>query len=52
MYEILKEHLFFLQIFLKIAFSFFFKEFEEYLLLNLILKVALASAGITLSAVF
>ena len=33
-------------------FSFFFKEPDECLLLNRILKVAVASAGITLSAVF
>jgi hypothetical protein len=37
---------------LKTLFSFFFRELEECILLNLILKVAVASAGITLSAVF
>ena len=52
LYSILNLDLFFLLILLKILLSFFLIEFEECLLLNLILKVASASPGITLSAVF
>jgi hypothetical protein len=50
-YSTLKLDLFFLVIFLKIVFNLFFKAEEVCLLLNLILNVALATPGITLSAV-
>ncbi len=50
-YSILKLDLSFLVIFLKILFNLFFKLEDECLLLNLILNVALASPGITLSAI-
>ena len=43
-------HLFFVATLLKTLLSFFFKELDECLLLNLILNVALAEPGITLSA--
>ena len=50
LYSILYLDLFLLLIFLKILFSFLFIEVEECLLLNLILNVASAIPGITLSA--
>ena len=50
-YSILNLDLFILLILLKILFSLFLIEFEECLLLNLILNVASAIPGITLSAV-
>jgi len=52
LYSILNLDLFCLVILLKILFSFALSELEECLLLNRILKVAFASPGITLSAVF
>ena len=51
LYSILNFDLCFLVIFLKILLSFFLREVEECLLLNLMLNVASAVAGITLSAV-
>ena len=50
-YSTLKLDLSFLVIFLKILFNLFFKLEDVCLLLNLMLNVALASPGITLSAV-
>ena len=49
-YSILNLDLSFFVIFLKILFNLFFKLVDECLLLNLILKVAVAMPGITLSA--
>ena len=50
LYSILNLDLFFLLILSKILLSFFLIDFEECLLLNLILNVASAIPGITLSA--
>ena len=50
LYSILNLDLFFLQICLIILLSFFFKELDECLSLYLMLKVASADFGITLSA--
>ena len=50
-YSTLKLDLFFLVTFLKILFNLFFKLEDLCLLLNLMLNEALASPGITLSAV-